>query len=101
MRVIAEKILHAFESNGNIHLIFGVSTGQIDPNGDDFYEPVITLVVPGSCVHTVISGLQDAVKILVQSGDKNSAFTENSALRSEPIRQTQEEILGVGIKVHA
>lgn len=54
--IIIDDIIQVFKSHGNLHLIFGSSTGEVLPDGKDIINPAIHLVIPESRTNH-ISGL--------------------------------------------
>jgi hypothetical protein len=67
MRILTDKILQAFESHGNLHLILGVTSGQIASSGDELSDPVVTLVIPGGCARKFSSDLATAIVELLDA----------------------------------
>lgn len=92
MRILVDKILHAFESNGNIHLVFGIATGQVDGKGVDLREPVVTIIVPSSCATKISEELNIAVTEL-----SKNCLVETGAPRSQVVQGN--EFLGAGVRV--
>lgn len=92
MLFLADEILHAFESNGNLHFILGVSSGQLDDNGLDIKNPVVTLVIPSLKAGTISGDFQSALETLVKK-QPNSPNQEKNNLTNP------EEFLGVGVRI--
>jgi hypothetical protein len=92
MRVLVDEILHAFESDGNLHLILGVATGNMDQSEKDIKEPVVTIIIPGLKAHCIAEDMQRAV-------------TELVAIQVKPVtRESKEvpmnhEVLGKGLRI--
>ncbi len=59
-RFIVDKILHAFISDGNLHVVFGVSTGLLNDQGD-IKEPQVTIVIPAPCANQISDELSEAI----------------------------------------
>lgn len=91
MRVLTDKILQAFESHGNLHVVLGVSSGQVTASGDDLSDTVVTLVIPGGCAHKFSSDLVTAVSELLSG--KASVSSES------PHPLETSEYLGEGVKL--
>lgn len=93
MRLLVEKILHAYESNGNLHLVLGVTNGQRSASGEDLYEPVATIVVPRACVVEMIVDMTKAQEALCSGEGQERLLPIDSG------SSACKEFLGSGLKI--
>lgn len=90
-RFVVDEILHAFESDGNLHVVFGVSSGLVNAQGD-VKDPQVILVIPGSKALAVNDELGKAIVHFE---------LDNPTQKSQPVLEppTKQEILGPAIEL--
>jgi hypothetical protein len=71
--IVVDEVLQAFHSHGNLHLIFGVASGETSSTGEDIYTPTAHLAIPESRI-THISNL---LKIALNQLNEESSIVEN------------------------
>ena len=92
-QVFADGILHAFESDGNLHLVIGIVNGNVDEAGNDLRTSVTTLIIPNSRASAFKNSLEKAVNILLAPVDT----TETNEVLEPP--KDKVEFLGQGIRL--
>ena len=75
-----DTIIQVFESDGNLHIIGGLSNGQVDLNGKDLIEKNLHLTIP----------IQKALKMLP---DIAESLPKLSPLVVEPIDEVKNSSL--------
>ena len=63
--IFFDDILHAFESNGNLHFVLGVISGNVDETGNNIGEAIATLVIPNTRANSISENLVKAVTVLL------------------------------------
>jgi hypothetical protein len=71
--IVVDEVLHAFHSHGNLHLIFGVASGETSSTGEDIHTPTAHLAIPESRI-THISNL---LKIALNQSNEENPIVEN------------------------
>jgi hypothetical protein len=92
-QVFVDDILHAFVSEGNLHLVLGIVNGNVDEAGNDLRTSVTTLIIPNSRASVFTNSLEKALSILlapVNASEKNEVL--------EPPKE-KVEFLGQGIRL--
>ena len=92
MLLLIDEILQAFEANGNLHLVLGVSSGQVNEKGRDIKDPVVTLVIPSIRASAIASDFQTAIETLLKDQPAPSAQKDNNS-------NFVDETLGSGVRV--
>jgi len=92
-QVFVDDILHAFESDGNLHLVLGIVNGNVDEAGNDLRASVTTLIIPNSRASIFKNSLEKAVTILLAPVDA----TETNEVLEPP--KDKVEFLGQGIRL--
>jgi hypothetical protein len=92
-QIFADDILHAFESEGNLHLVLGIVTGNVDEAGNDLRTSVTTLILPNNRASAFTDCLLEAIKVLLAPVDT----TETKAVLKAP--KDKAEFLGQGIRL--
>lgn len=59
--IFFDDVLHIFVQDGNVHLVIGCVTGNLDPNGEDTREPVAKLIIPVTRCRELIPRLGSAL----------------------------------------
>lgn len=93
-QIFVDDILHAFESEGNLHLVLGVVNGSVDEAGNDLREVVTTLIIPNNRANTFSESLKKALKVLLPAKDT----TTNDIKISPESEKVKQEFLGQGVK---
>lgn len=76
--VYVDNIFQVYESNGNVHIICGESTGETDGQGRDIYEKNMKIIVPLQKAQSIFSGLLEAV-----DSNKNTGISAVSAISNK------------------
>jgi hypothetical protein len=51
--ILVDEIVQAFHSHGNLHLIFGVASGEVSSTGEDIYTTTVHLAIPESRINHI------------------------------------------------
>lgn len=86
-----DNIFQLFESDGNIHIIGGQSTGDVDENGKDIYEKCIKLIIPKAKIKVMTEELTSAISQIAP--ELKNTEDENNIIPTSPVNNSQE-ILG-------
>lgn len=81
--IIVDEIIQAFHSHGNLHVIFGVASGEVSSTGEDVHTPTAHLVIPESRINHI----SNLLKIALNQTNEEHAIVEN-------IEKANSEILG-------
>ena len=65
--IFFDEIAQIFLSNGNFHIILGVSTGEIHPDGEDMKSEVASLIIPENKLINLIPELELAISQLTKN----------------------------------
>jgi C-terminal processing protease CtpA/Prc len=91
--IFFDDILHAFESDGNLHLVLGSVNGEVDESGNNLRGNVTTLVIPNSRANIVSENISKAISLLLDPvSSENKEFTAQENSTNE-----KKEFLGQGI----
>jgi hypothetical protein len=82
MAIVVDEVLQAFHSHGNLHLIFGVASGETSATGEDIHTPTAHLAIPESR----IPHISNLLKIALNQSNEEQPIIEN-------IEKTNTEIL--------
>ena len=96
-QIFVDDILHAFESEGNLHLVLGLVNGNVNEAGNDLRDAVITLILPNSRAKVISESLLKSINILLTPVE---TITNESIIPSEGIKE-KVEFLGQGIRLPA
>ena len=96
-QIFIDDILHAFESEGNLHLVLGVVNGSVDEAGNDLRDVVTTLIVPNNRASAISESLIKALKVLLPAADA----TTNDVKISTESEKVKQEFLGQGVRFSA
>lgn len=96
-QIFADDILHAFESEGNLHLVLGLVNGNVNEAGNDLRDSVITLIIPNSRAKVISESLIKSINILLKPVE---IIANESITPSESIKE-KVEFLGQGIRLPA
>jgi len=86
-QVFVDDILHAFESEGNLHLVLGIV------NGNELRTSVATLILPSNRASAFTDCLLEAIKVLLAPVDT----TATKIVLEAP--KHKAEYLGQGIRL--
>ena len=92
-QVFVDDILHAFESEGNLHLVLGIVNGNVDEAGNELRTSVATLILPSNRASAFTDCLLEAIKILLAPVDT----TATKIVLEAP--KDKAEYLGQGIRL--
>jgi len=92
-QVFVDDILHAFVSEGNLHLVLGIANGNVNEAGNDLRTSVTTLIIPNSRASVFANNLDKALNILLAPVDT----TETNEVLEPP--KEKVEFLGQGIRL--
>ena len=92
MKFLIDDIIHAFESNGNLHLVFGICSGKVDIDGHDLRDEAVTLIVPCERAKVIASDFESAVNQLID-------FPSEVPKLDQPSEDKAKEYLGIGITI--
>jgi hypothetical protein len=96
-QIFVDDILHAFVSEGNLHLVLGVVNGNVNEVGSDLRDAVITLILPNNRATVISESLQKAINVLLTSVET----TANESVMSSEGLKVNEEFLGQGVRLPA
>ena len=80
--VFIDTVIQVFESDGNLHIIGGLSNGQVDTNGKDQLDKSLHLTIPMKKALKILPEIVDSLpKIIVDdlavdTASKNSLPTK-------------------------
>ena len=94
-QIFIDDILHAYESEGNLHLVLGIVNGSVDEGGNDLRDIVTTLIIPNSRANIISESLTKALKALLSPVDTNlkEIINTSNTLIEKP------EFLGQGLRL--
>ncbi len=90
-RFLVDKIMHAFVSDGNLHIVLGLSTGLVNEQGD-IKDPQVTIIIPNTCAETVSGELSKAINHF-------GLHQENGKKEISEQKDFESEILGPAIEL--
>jgi len=96
-QIFVDDILHAFESEGNLHLVLGIANGNVNEAGNDLRDAVVTLILPSSRATVISEGLLKAIKALLTPAET----TANESIMASEGLKVKEEFLGQGVRFPA
>jgi len=96
-QIFVDDILHAFESEGNLHLVLGAVNGNVNEVGNELRDAVITLILPNGRATVISESLQKAINVLLKPVE---TIDNEPIILSENIK-LNEEFLGQGVKFPA
>lgn len=96
-QIFVDDILHAFESQGNLHLVLGVVNGNVNEAGSDLRDVVITLILPNNRATVISESLLKAINILLTPVE---TIASESIMSSEGLKE-KVEFLGQGVRLPA
>lgn len=62
--VYFDSVIRVFESSGNLHIVGGCVTGEIDPAGKDLVQKVAHFVMPMKCAIRIIPDIAKSLPLL-------------------------------------
>jgi hypothetical protein len=88
--IFFDEIAQIFLSNGNFHIILGVSTGEIHPDGEDMKSEVASLIIPENKLIKLIPELELAVSQLTKNKAvpkqiKNTEKSSSNSYEGKPL----------------
>jgi hypothetical protein len=96
-QIFVDDILHAFESEGNLHLVLGIVNGNVNEAGNDLRDAVITLILPNNRATVISESLLKAINVLLTPVEK----TANGSIMTSESFKVKEEFLGQGVRLPA
>lgn len=96
-QIFVDDILHAFESEGNLHLVLGIVNGNVNEEGNDLRDVVTTLILPNNRASVISESLLKAINVLLTPVEKTA---NESIISSEGLKE-KEEFLGQGVRLPA
>ena len=76
--IFIDTIIQVFESDGNLHIVGGLSNGQIDINGKDLIDKNLHLTIPISKALKILPEIAESLpKILPVEIDSTSEGKES------------------------
>lgn len=83
--IFIDTVLQVYESDGNLHLICGVSNGETDVRGKDVIEKNLHLTIPMAKASRIIPDIASALPSvrMVEEGPASSRSMEHEAARDE------------------
>jgi hypothetical protein len=96
-QIFIDDILHAYESEGNLHLVLGVVNGSMDEAGNDLRDIVTTLILPNNRASIISENLIKALKILLSPID----IIPSAVVNSSETPKEKPEFLGQGLRFPA
>jgi hypothetical protein len=87
--VFIDTVLQVFAAEGNLHVIGGVSNGEVDQSGKDVLEKSLHLTIP----------MQKALKIIPEIAASLPVVLETNLVKdsSPPLTKKEGEIEGEGL----
>ena len=95
--VFFDKVIQAFESNGNISLVLGVNSGKVDEHGNDLKDYVLTLVVPKLRLNEVAIDFAGAVNAF--ACDSPALDVVKDCSQTYALGDSKAEVLGRGVRI--
>jgi|Laugresbdmm110dd_1035094.scaffolds.fasta_scaffold91130_1 hypothetical protein len=96
-QIFVDDILHAFESEGNLHLVLGIVNGNVNEAGNDLRDAVVTLILPNNRATVISESLLKAINALLTPVEK----TANESIMASEGLKVKEEFLGQGVRLPA
>ena len=94
-QIFFDDILHAFESDSNLHLVLGAVSGRVDEAGNDLRDVVATLVLPNGRANAISENLFKAINTLLPAVPP---VTNEIASSPEGVNE-KVEFLGQGVRL--
>jgi|GEM_PF-4332470 len=91
--VVVDEIIQAFHSHGNLHLIFGVTSGEVSSTGEDIHTPTVHLAIPEPRINHIANLLKTALnQTNVEYAIVETIEKENSEILGAPLFHTKSNI---------
>jgi hypothetical protein len=85
-----DTVLQVFESDGNLHIIGGASSGDSDIKGNDLVEKTIHLVMPMSKAVRILPNIVESLPQLAEDDVVGNAITQVT-VESESVNESEGE----------
>lgn len=76
--IVVDEVVQAFHSHGNLHLIFGVASGETTSTGEDIHTPTVHLAIPESRITHIAKLLKIALNQLNEEHPTTENFIETN-----------------------
>lgn len=86
--VYIDTIIQVFESEGNLHLVGGLSTGEVDIKGNDVKERVLHLIIPMSKASRILPDIAKSLPKLSPEENPDNALSDDT-IDSKPAREIE------------
>jgi len=94
-QIFFDDILHAFESDGNLHLVLGAVSGRVDEAGNNLRDVVATLVLPNGRANSISENLFKAINALLPPDPP----LPDEIASSPEVANEKVEFLGQGVRL--
>jgi hypothetical protein len=72
-----DSVIRVFESSGNLHIVGGCVTGEIDPAGNDLVQKVAHFVMPMKCAVSIIPDIAKSLPLLENPESERTTTSVN------------------------
>lgn len=77
--VFIDTVIQVFESDGNLHIIGGLSNGQVDTNGKDQLDKSLHLTIPMKKALKILPEIVDSLPKIIDNNLKIDTVAKDSS----------------------